>query len=83
MKPANIKLNMFVRVTWYDSAYEPGWIYRTKPPFALPPLITVGKVTHVDSQMVEIASTFGEKGALNPLCLPWGAIVKLEKLHGD
>jgi hypothetical protein len=81
MKPVNIKLNSFVVLTWYDSAYEAGWVYRTKPPYALPPLTTIGKVTHMDEQMIEIASTFGERGTLNPVCLPWGMIVKIKEIE--
>lgn len=83
MKPANIKPNVLVKVTWTDSAYEQGWVYR-KTPSPLPDIITVGFVTHCTPSGLEVAGsvgTTGLKGALNPLGLPWGMIKSVQVLE--
>lgn len=80
MKPLNIESNSLVAVIWHDSAFEMGWRYGKKP-LPLPRIVTVGFVTHCTPDMLEIASTVGGKGSLNPLGLPFGMIVNIAILR--
>ena len=81
MTHRNVKLKTLVKVTWTDSAFELGWRYGGKP-VSLPLITSIGYVTHCDKTMIEIASSVGDKGVLNPLGLPFGMILKIKELHG-
>jgi hypothetical protein len=77
-----IKNGTLVKVAWLDSAFELGWRYSAKP-VALPLITTVGFVTYCDKTMLEVSSSIGDKGVLNPLGLPWGMILKVKVLRGN
>lgn len=82
MKAIELELHTSVRVTWVDSSFEAGWHYNRKPgPRVLDPVVTLGFVTHSDDDALEVTSTIGvNRGALNPLIIPWGAIREVEVL---
>lgn len=77
-----VEVGSCVEVIWFDSSFSLGWRYGEKPA-PMPPLTTLGKVTYLDAQQIEISSTFGNNGALNPLTLPWGAIQSIRVLRGS
>lgn len=84
MKPVNIKSNTLVKVTWQDSAFEQGWVYRSVP-LSLPKIATVGYVTHCTKEFIEVAGSIGldgKRGSLNPLALPFGMILSIEIIRG-
>lgn len=67
-------------MSWHDSAFEMGWRYGDGV-LKLPVVFSVGYITHLDKQIVEITGTRGEtKGVLNPLAIPRGCIFKVERL---
>jgi hypothetical protein len=70
-----------VKIRWYDSAFEHGWNKRDgDPPKPLDVIESVGWITFMSKQMIEVASTKSEACVLNPLAIPLGAIISVKQL---
>ena len=81
MKTTKVKLGTCVTVYWMDSNFVKGWFQGHEETALLPIVKTIGWVTMCTDALLEIASTQVIDGAkLNPLAIPKGAILKMEKV---
>ena len=89
MKPTAISVSKLrphtlVRVRWVDSNFVSGWNHPREKTAKIPEIVTVGYITHVDKQVLELSSTIGmtDGDKLNPLSIPVCSITKIENLKG-
>jgi len=81
VKSVKPKLGMCVLVYWMDSNYVQGWHHGHIETALLPIVKTIGWVTKITDALLEVAGTQVVDGAkLNPLAIPIGAILKIEKV---
>lgn len=81
MKRSKLKQGDAVRVSWFDSMALNGWKYTTEGLGEAGKIQTLGYVAHRGIEALAVTSSIGGTGAvLDPVNIPWKAIIKLEKL---
>jgi hypothetical protein len=70
-----------VLITWVDSATASGWHYG-EVDNELQAIHSIGFILKMDKKAVTISSTVsqGGRGTLDPLTIPYGAILKVTKI---
>ena len=81
VKLSKLKLDQRVQLNWLDSNFQPGWHYGELQ-HGCPYITTVGFIAVIEKTYIVITSTRGGalKGKLNPLTIPIGAIISMEKI---
>lgn len=80
MKALPLLEHAFVRIEWKDSNFAAGWNNKNRLTASIPLVITEGRVTFSDNEILELGNTFGEEGArLNPLSVPWRSITSCKE----
>lgn len=78
----NVRVGDDVKITWLDSAEQPGWLYG-KLTYKPKLLVTKAEVVAVSPTAISVAATISadgpEDGVLSPLTIPRGCIVRMER----
>ena len=83
MQARKLKFREAVRVSWVDSMSFGGWNYEPDQVGGVARIQTLGYVVNSNKDYLTMTTSIGSKGgALDPVSIPWPAIVQVDKL-GD
>lgn len=79
MHPQHFSFGKAVRISWEDSATVDGW--KNVPCVDIGDIESVGYVIATDKRGIAISTSVTDQaGFIDPLSIPWGAIVRIKEL---